>query len=52
LSSVFEDGGSLPTVSASELLRMQDILDKDIPRLRRLANATEVGIAKPPSEII
>ena len=52
LSSVFEDGGSLPTVSASELQTMQDILDKDIPRLRRLANTTEVGIAKPPSGII
>jgi len=51
LSSAFEDGGSLPTVSASELQKLQDILDKDIPRLRRLANETQVGIAKAPSQV-
>ncbi|KAG7364756.1 dynamin family protein [Nitzschia inconspicua] len=50
LTSSFEVGGSLPTVSAAELRSLEDILDKEIPRLRRMANATKVGIAKPPSE--
>ncbi|KAL3924561.1 MAG: hypothetical protein SGILL_000971 [Bacillariaceae sp.] len=49
LTTAFEDGGSLPTVSDSELQSLEDVLDKDIPRLRRLANATPVGIAKPPN---
>jgi hypothetical protein len=48
LTSAFEDGGSLATVSVSELQSLQDILEKEIPRLRRMANATKVGIAKPP----
>jgi hypothetical protein len=49
LSSAFEEGGSLPTASAAELQRLHDVLDKEIPRLRRLANAVEIGIAKPPN---
>jgi hypothetical protein len=51
LTSAFEDGGSVATVSVSELQGLQDILERDIPRLRRMANATKVGIAKPPTRL-
>jgi hypothetical protein len=43
LSSAFENGGTLPTVAAFELQKLENILDKDIPRLRRLANETQLG---------
>ena len=45
LTSAFEDG-NLDTVSSSELERMQDILDIDIPRLRRLANEIQLNPKK------
>jgi hypothetical protein len=38
LSSAFEDGGRIPTVSTSEFQKMENILHVDIPRLRRVAN--------------
>jgi len=38
LTSAFEDGGNIATVPSSEIERLQNILDNDIPRLRRLAN--------------
>lgn len=50
LTASFEDGGSNPTVSVAELQSLEDILEKEIPRLRRMANATKVGIARPPSQ--
>jgi hypothetical protein len=49
LTSAFDNGGSLPIIPGSDLQSLEDILEKDIPRLRRLANATQIGIAKPPS---
>ena len=42
LSTAFEDGGTLSTASTSELEKLQTILDDDIPRLRRLANETQL----------
>jgi GTP-binding protein EngB required for normal cell division len=38
LQTAFEDSGSLPTVSQQELQRLQDIMDTEIPKLRRLAS--------------
>ena len=38
LKNEFASGGKLPTVSESELKRLQSILDNEIPKLRRLAN--------------
>jgi hypothetical protein len=43
LSSAFENGGRPPIVSASELQTLESVLDKDIPRLRRIANETKSG---------
>lgn len=40
LAAAFDDGGRIPTVSSSELQKMQNILGVDIPRLRRVANET------------
>eukprot|EP00536_Pseudo-nitzschia_multiseries_P013620 jgi/Psemu1/212234/e_gw1.594.22.1 len=42
LAAVFENGGSNTTASSSELAKLQNILDIDIPRLRRLANETQM----------
>lgn len=38
LQNAFETSGSLSTVSQAELQSLQDILDVEIPKLRRLAN--------------
>eukprot|EP00526_Cylindrotheca_closterium_P008989 CAMPEP_0113622958 /NCGR_PEP_ID=MMETSP0017_2-20120614/11790_1 /TAXON_ID=2856 /ORGANISM="Cylindrotheca closterium" /LENGTH=513 /DNA_ID=CAMNT_0000532853 /DNA_START=58 /DNA_END=1599 /DNA_ORIENTATION=- /assembly_acc=CAM_ASM_000147 len=38
LKNEFASGGKLPTVSESEMQRLQSILDDEIPKLRRLAN--------------
>jgi len=38
LTSAFEDNGNHAIASSSELEKLQNILDKDIPRLRRQAN--------------
>lgn len=38
LKNEFASGGKLPTVSESEVQRLQSILDDEIPKLRRLAN--------------
>lgn len=38
LKNEFANSGKLPTVSQSELQRLQSILDEEIPKLRRLAN--------------
>lgn len=38
LKNEFANSSSLPSVSDSELQRLQSILDEEIPKLRRLAN--------------
>jgi len=38
LHNAFESSSALPTVSQSELKSLQDILDAEVPKLRRLAN--------------
>lgn len=40
LQAAFDDG-NLPSVSQQELKQLQDILDSEIPRLRRLASETK-----------
>lgn len=46
LNTAFVDGGSLNTASASELQKLDDILEIELPRLRRLANETEILLMK------
>jgi GTPase SAR1 family protein len=41
LQRSFDDGGSLPTVSAQELQKLQNILNTEIPTLRRQASETK-----------
>ena len=40
LSTTFQDGGNLTIASSSEQEKLRQIVDNDIPRLRRLANET------------
>lgn len=47
LTAAFEDR-NLSTVSTAELEKMQDILDNDIPKLRRLANDIQLNPKKSP----
>mmetsp|Transcript_8475 Transcript_8475/g.20922 ORF Transcript_8475/g.20922 Transcript_8475/m.20922 type:complete len:520 (+) Transcript_8475:221-1780(+) len=48
LSAAFENGASNTSASSSELAKLQNILDSDIPRLRRLANETQLQSPKLP----
>ena len=41
LTAAFENGGNQATASSSELSKLQNILDIEIPRLRRLANEAQ-----------
>lgn len=43
LSSAFENGVGIPTISTSDLQKMEDILHVEIPRLRRVANEAHQG---------
>eukprot|EP00751_Fragilariopsis_kerguelensis_P009375 CAMPEP_0170796854 /NCGR_PEP_ID=MMETSP0733-20121128/25170_1 /TAXON_ID=186038 /ORGANISM="Fragilariopsis kerguelensis, Strain L26-C5" /LENGTH=424 /DNA_ID=CAMNT_0011147419 /DNA_START=419 /DNA_END=1693 /DNA_ORIENTATION=- len=46
LSTAFDTGEHLNTASTSELGKLQNILDDDIPQLRRLANETQLYTEK------
>ena len=46
LTAAFDNGGNPTTASSSELEKLQNILDSDIPRLRRLANGTQLYTVK------
>mmetsp|Transcript_26005 Transcript_26005/g.57285 ORF Transcript_26005/g.57285 Transcript_26005/m.57285 type:complete len:522 (+) Transcript_26005:131-1696(+) len=46
LTTAFENGGNYPSTSSSELEKLQNILDNDIPRLRRLANEVQLYSTK------
>jgi len=48
LTVAFENGGNHATASSSELSKLQNILDSDIPRLRRVANETQFFGKKSP----
>jgi hypothetical protein len=41
LQTAFEDTGNLPTVSQRELQHLQDIMDVEIPKLRRMVSDTK-----------
>jgi GTP-binding protein EngB required for normal cell division len=48
LTSAFEDGGNNATALPSDLEKLQCILEKDIPRLRRIANEMQLHPTQTP----